>query len=155
MLVSLILIRYRCDAFVLQPFSNRQALSPIHADYIEAASGKLLWEVLEELQSQPVLNLSKRETASPDDAKDIVDTSDWDHGQRRSDTKEGLLVLDIISPHLLLTKCPPLYRLESSQVLQTAACLIQETGFDVTYVISEPRVLSYKCCDVEYGLKFI
>jgi hypothetical protein len=166
------------DAFVVQPLNHHHAHAALscststttttllHANAnanadndvdIEAASGKLLWEVLEERQAQPVLNLSKRDDApSPDSNNEIVvDTSEWDQGQRWSETKKGLQALDIISSPLLLQKCPQLYRLESSQVIQTAAWLIEKGGFDATFIISEPRVLSYKCCDVEYGLEFL
>jgi hypothetical protein len=30
-----------------------------------------------------------------------------------------------------------------------------EEGFGLSYVIQEPRVLSYKCNDVDYGLEFL
>jgi hypothetical protein len=154
-LLSLLLFSYS-DAFVLrvQPLNFQALRTAVHAANIdiEAASTKLLWEVLEERHAQPVLNLSQREV-SPETDDAIVETSDWDQGQRWSETTEGLQALEI-SPHLLLDQCPQLYRLESSQVLETAAWLIQE-GFGATYVISEPRVLSYKCCDAEYGLEFL
>jgi hypothetical protein len=124
---------------------------------IENASAKLQWEILEERMARPVLDLSKNcEEIIENEKSDLrVSTNDWDQGQKWSETSKGLLALGVSSPDELLLKCPQLYRLEPSLVLETSKWLIQQEGFGVTYIIQEPRVLSYKRADVEYGLEFL
>jgi hypothetical protein len=125
---------------------------------VEAASAKLVWEILEDRMARPVLNLSKdndelllAESLSPP----LAETSHWDQGQRWSETREALKALDIPNPEDFLPKCPQLYRLETLQILETATWLIHQEGFGVQYIVDEPRALSYKRTDVEYGLEFL
>jgi hypothetical protein len=124
---------------------------------IQAASAKLQWEILEERMARPVLDLSKNREEIIENEKSALqdDTSDWDQGQRWSETSTGLRALGLSSPDELLLTCPQLYRLESSQILETSKWLAQQEGFGVTYIVQEPRVLSYKLTDVEYGLEFL
>ena len=107
--------------------------------------------------ARPVLDLSKNREEMIENENSAVqlNTNDWDQGQRWSETSTGLLALGLSSPDELLLKCPQLYRLEPSQVLETSKWLIQQEGFGVTYLIQEPRVLSFKRTDVEYGLEFL
>eukprot|EP00545_Synedropsis_sp_CCMP1620_P005549 CAMPEP_0119007788 /NCGR_PEP_ID=MMETSP1176-20130426/3256_1 /TAXON_ID=265551 /ORGANISM="Synedropsis recta cf, Strain CCMP1620" /LENGTH=243 /DNA_ID=CAMNT_0006960005 /DNA_START=27 /DNA_END=758 /DNA_ORIENTATION=- len=154
------------NAFVVPSSSTtrrqqQQRFWPLAATVdVKAASTQLLWETLDEKQSRPVLNLSNREM-SPEQSSSIKDSSqknsdDWNQGQIWSETEKGLQALGFGDdfPTLLLQACPQLYRLETAMILETAAWCI-DTGFDIDYIMREPRILSYKCVDVEYGLDFI
>lgn len=138
---------------------------------VEAAAAQLLWEAIEEKESRPVLNLSRRDTGSISSALSLGSPSEpqsnssntdqnsdnWNHGNMWSETEKGLQVLGfniVEDGPTLLEACPQLYRLETAMVLETAAWCI-DTGFDIDYILQEPRILSYKCDDVAYGLEFI
>jgi hypothetical protein len=155
------------NAFIAPPiqqkqrhFSSRQLSAVVD---VKAASVQLLWEKLDEQKSRPVLNLSNREM-SPDEASsnfygsvDDQGAELWNQGQLWKETKQGLQVLGFDeegSCDSLLQTCPQLYRLESEMILETCAWCI-DNGFDVDYLRKEPRILSYKCKDVAYGLEFI
>ena len=143
---------------------------------VEAASAQLLWEAIEEKESRPVLNLSRRDTggsssssafsleslSEPQSNSSNNDTdqnsyNDWKQGNIWIETEKGLQVLGfniVEDGPTLLKACPQLYRLETAMVLETAAWCI-DTGFDIDYLLREPRILSYRCKDVAYGLEFI
>ncbi|KAI2495526.1 ALG6 [Fragilaria crotonensis] len=156
------LLPFRSVAF-LSPLQPHSHLDPslivrnLARIDIQAASAKLQWEILEERMARPVVDLSKNREEIIENEKSALqdDTSDWDQGQRWSETSTGLLALGLSSPDELLLTCPQLYRLETSQILETSKWLIQQEGFGVTYIVQEPRVLSYKRTDVEYGLEFL
>lgn len=160
--VVLFLFPFRSEAFCkplkLHDHLHSSLLVLHHAKInIEAASAKLEWEVLEERMTRPVLDLSTNQEELLENGRLTlqIDTTDWDEGQRWSETRKGLLESGISSPDEFLIECPQLYRLESSQVLETSKWLIEREGFGVAYVVQVPRVLSYKRADVEYGLEFL
>ena len=107
--------------------------------------------------ARPVLDLSTDLEELLENGKQMLDmeTADWDQGQMWSETRKGLLALGISSPDEFLLKCPQLYRLDSSQVLETSKWFIEREGFGAAYLVQEPRVLSYKRADVDYGLEFL
>jgi len=147
LVVLLLLMVVSCTAFAPTPSSiHRRGL---YAVDVEAASIKLLWETLEELQARPVLNLSLREESPEEECR--PDTSGWDGGQRWKETEQGLKNIGLKTD--ILGRCPQLYRLETIMVLEAAEWLIQQ-GF-TTVIQSDPRILSYKCKDIEYGLEFL
>jgi hypothetical protein len=154
----MLLLPCRSDAFLasLLPSNDRCSLKSLyHAVDMDAVSAKLSWEVIDERMSRPILDLSSNRDELQNNQLLPIDTSAWDQGQRWSETKEGLHALDLSSADQLLKKCPQLYRLESTQILETARWIIQKEGFGLPYVMKEPRVLSYKCNDVDYGLEFL
>jgi hypothetical protein len=154
-----LLLPLHSDAFLvsLLPSNHRCSLRSLyHAVDMDAVSVKLTWEVIAERMSRPVLDLSSnRDELRNNQSLPTADTSAWDQGQRWSETKEGLHALDLSPADPFLNKCPQLYRLESTQILETARWIIQKEGFGLPYVMKEPRVLSYKCYDVDYGLEFL
>lgn len=152
------LLPFRSEAFLvsLLPSNHRRSLRSLYDTVdMEAVSAKLSWEVINERMSRPILDLSSNREELLSNEFVPIDTSDWDQGHRWSETKEGLYALDLPSPDQLLIKCPQLYRLESTQILETARWIIKQEGFGLSYLMHEPRVLSYKCSDVHYGLEFL
>ena len=148
----------RCRKATLLPSSPT-------ASEIEAASQALVWEVLEEKSKKPVLNLSglqnvdisvnDQEDPTTDHDGDAPSNSEWSSGKRWETTKSelrksrGVLVTDDFCK-----QCPQLWRLETSQVMETMEFLCESFG-STTMVEQEPRLLSYKRDDVEYGLDFL
>jgi len=125
---------------------------------VEAALPELIWEKFKRQEQRAVLNLSERESSPEEFLVERKDTSTWDQGQRWRETEQRLSnFLEDNSKQqqgdFLLNRCPQLYRLESDQVLKTAIWLVDE--FSVHYVLQEPRLLLYKCSDVQYGLEFL
>jgi len=141
--------------------------------FVEAAVQKLVWERLEDQQNRPVLNLSERDASVTDEdsssssaSSEDEDTSAWDEGQRWRETEQQLMQLlldgcsedddnndDNNSIGFLLDTSPQLYRLKTAQIVETATWMSQEFG--TAYVFEEPRLLTYRRSDVEYGLTFI
>jgi len=52
-----------------------------------------------------------------------------------------------------LDKWPQLLRLDTDFVIETATWLVKE--FSADCVASDPRLLAFRCADVEYGLEFL
>lgn len=143
---------------------------------ISVASGKLSWEISEAQTQKPVLNLSLRD-ASPEEATDdenTEDVSEWDQGQRWMVTVEYLSILDIVtddpdsnepwlspgrSSSSFLKDCPQLFRLEPTDVRDTAEWIIGEFGLDyVKKAVSQDKqsiLLSFRKDDIVYGLEFM
>jgi hypothetical protein len=120
---------------------------------IAAALVKLPWEVLEDLNRRPILNLSSRDQASANDETEYDSTSCWDQGQRWSETKRGLQERGISADDALLERFPQLLRLDPFMVLKTADWVIQEFG--TGYLESEPRLLTFREEHAQYGLEFL
>jgi hypothetical protein len=127
-------------------------------DLLAAASQKLQWEIVQERQQQPVLNLSARDRSQEETNKPIEpdkEISSWQSGERWTTTKDYLqaLGIDMSSEADILLQCPQLLRLESSMVQDTASWIIE--AFDVSFLESEWQLLSYPRDDVAYGLEFV
>lgn len=148
----LLLLLLLVDGTAFVPPQYQRILTRVFATVdVEAASTKLLWEILEEQAAKPILNLSGIEDAPSEESVE-EDTSEWDDGQRWEATEKALRDLDIECGEFL-DKCPQLYRLETSAIVSTAEWLMEE-GLG-TAIQAEPRVLSYKCDDVQYGSEFL
>jgi hypothetical protein len=84
------------DAFLvslLPSHHKRSSKSLYGAVDMEAVSAKLSWEVINERMSRPILDLSSNREELFNDELVPINTSDWDQGQRWSETKEGLYAL--------------------------------------------------------------
>jgi len=137
---------------------------------IEAALVRLPWETLEALNQNPVLNLSSRDQSIEGFSLQLKNTSgpsipddagedDWKLGQYWKETKialqqkEGGMGYSSEVVDSFLEKCPQLLRLGPNTVLRTADFIIREFG--ISYLASEPRLLSYREDQVQYGLEFL
>ncbi|KAG7348214.1 hypothetical protein IV203_016919 [Nitzschia inconspicua] len=137
-------------------------INEIDDKILQAARNKLSWEIVQETQQKPILNLSARDL-SPESTiegtsaveRNYDDISSWKNGERWTATKQLLesLGVDISNEVDILSQCPQLLRLESFMVEETASCIIDL--FDVEYVQSEWQLLSYPLDDVVYGLEFV
>lgn len=138
--------------------------SPFDEVLIEAASQKLGWEILEESNLRPVLDLTSRDGAAPvvdgPSSLDGGDTSEWDHGQRWAVTKRSLagMGLDMNDDGddewaSFLRGCPQLLRLDPSAVTETAEWVVREFG--VAYLRSSPALLGFRAADAAYGMEFM
>ena len=142
------------EAFPLWIQSNRDLKTRHFCNFdIEAASEKLTWETIEFSNNRPVLNLSSREASPEVVVSKNVESNDWNRGQRWEITKKGLTGMGIENTESFLIKCPQLLRLQPSMVLETAEWIVKE--FDLTYLVSEPRLLGFRSTDVAYGLEFM
>ena len=145
---------------------------------IAAASKKLEWEISEQRNQKPVLNLSLRD-ASPEDIEtsaDDDDQSQWNQGHRWKVTVEYLSELGVldsgepssatqnsqspsISTRTLLEECPQLFRLDPSAIRETAQWIVDEFGISFlrAAIIREnnPVLLSFRKEDAAYGLEFM
>lgn len=150
-----------------QPRPKAQGLAAAVDRRYEAAAVKLTWETLEESSARPVLNLSQRDD-SPENLQanekdnssfsSRLPTETWDE-QWNQETLPGLRDLGILADKkdndglALLDKCPQLLRLPPAMILETATWLVEK--FSPRYVAMEPRLLSYRCHDVAYGVEFL
>jgi hypothetical protein len=153
--------REKCTGSQQQLALFASSSSSSSQDLVRDASVKLLWETLEERKARPVLDLSKsddEEMLSVDGSAENTNTSTWDQGQRWLETQRRLQELgfspqETTTEGFLLASCPQLYRLEPVDVGDTAEWLVHEFG--VKYVLSQPRFLTYRLTDVQYGLEFL
>jgi hypothetical protein len=128
--------------------------SPTSGKYdIPAALAKLPWEILEDLNQKPLVNLSSKDQRLEVDSRPQAQTGSWDQGQRWSETKNALQERGIAADDCFLEKCPQLLRLDPSMVLKTADWVIQVFG--AQYLESEPRLLTYREEQAQYGLEFL
>eukprot|EP00536_Pseudo-nitzschia_multiseries_P018929 jgi/Psemu1/58064/gm1.58064_g len=146
------------------------------------ASKKLPWELSDEKQQKPVLNLSLRD-ASPEDlpseSEDDVAANKWNKGQRWEATIGFLEEMGIVAddddddettpdtPWLsparkssaLLRDCPQLFRLEPSEIRKTGEWIAETfgTGYLSNAVLRDRNavLLSFRRDDAEYGLEFM
>lgn len=149
---------------------------------IAAASSKLDWEIMEETSQKPILNLSLREV-SPEETQICTDEVDddaleWNRGQRWTATVEYLSELGVISKEesssasesstpssttssssILLRECPQLFRLDPSDIQETARWVIDEFGLAYlkAAVLRDGNsiLLSFRKEDAAYGLEFM
>ena len=147
----------------------------IPSSIVEQAKVQLNWEKIQSTNNRPILNLSMRD-ASPEEqppSQQSLSTSyEWESGQRWKETIAGLRSDDLncsITDEIgFLRHCPQLYRLGTSDILETARWLKQEFGEgylssssspsttdEPTTTTMDPRILSYKVDDLQYGLEFI
>jgi hypothetical protein len=130
-------------------------IDAIDSDLIAAASQKLSWEKVKEANEKPVLNLSAREQSPADTNGNESSTAEWDKGQRWQVTRKNLeqVQVTISDDTKILNQCPQLLRLDPDMVQETAKWVINQ--FDVEYLESEFKLLSYPVEDVVYGLDFM
>jgi hypothetical protein len=152
LLLSLLSLSTPVRAFGLSSICHRKHVSCLSVS-IQHVSDKLLWEILEDRQRSPVLDLSRCQTSLEDPTEPTLSTVEWDQGQLWEKTQQGLRELGLVVLDALLDSSPQLYRLQPDVVLETAGWLVQE--FDVDFIKQEPKLLTYKCSDVKYGLNFM
>lgn len=136
-----------------------------YSQFVDAAKVPLLWEQLRATQKRPLLDLSAKtesvvdETGSTGDEQDLQ-PCEWDLGQYWIATCLELQDLGLekltgaAEQERYVKACPQLLRLPTSDVLETAAWLL-ETFEGPSIVESDPRLLSYPKVDVEYGISFL
>ena len=160
-----LLLSWKSEAFGLSRAGPRPWLTKLKAEEIsekdfESVAEPLLWETLEELDRQPVLDLSARHTqdgGGETNVQDEVEISGWVDGVNWALTRRGLEELGIPcgDEPLFTTRCPQLVRLESDMVLETATTLIREFNNTIDVITGEPRLLSFRSDDVLYGIRFL
>jgi len=133
---------------------------------VSAASAKLVWEELDAAARKPILNLSaiRHDGHAPpppsSQQRDAAADDCWDRGQRWEVTLGRLEDLGIANAEeapRLLEACPQLLRLDPDEVADTAGWIAEEFGTAQASIIVEeaPRLLSFRRCDVDYGLDFV
>ncbi|KAL3936800.1 MAG: hypothetical protein SGBAC_007954 [Bacillariaceae sp.] len=130
---------------------------------IKEASVKLVWEVMEESNNRPILDLSSRDASPEDDTNATNDDGaakvEWESGQRWRATKDGLIKLGICVDDEMrfLDQCPQLLRLDTDMILETAEWILQEFGGSDYFAKqpSSPKLLSYRLSSVQYGIEFM
>jgi hypothetical protein len=146
----------------------------ITEDLLCRARIPLEWERKIAQENLPVLNLSIREsdTSSSVSVAEITDElgdqddDDWIHGTRWKLTERHLVDMGIISyteanqmsdltSHQILTRAPQLFRLPTSQILDTAHFLLSyPSGKEsVNLIKADPSLLTYLVDDLRYGLR--
>lgn len=141
-------------------------------DLIANASKKLDWEKSEAKSQQPILNLSLRD-ASPEESMTNTDDDEdndvleWNCGQRWAITVEKLSEIGVFasdkdpleSRRTLLKNCPQLFRLDPSEIQETAKWVIDEFGLAYLRIAvlrdGNSILLSFKKEDAAYGLEFM
>lgn len=142
---------------------------------VALASEKLDWEIAEETSRKPVLNLSIRD-ASPEetttDESDDNDVCEWNRGQRWTVTLKHLTELGVTvneasassddtsnTGSVFLENCPQLFRLDPSEVRETAQWIVDEFGLSYLKAAAIQNknsvLLSFRKEDAAYGLEFM
>jgi hypothetical protein len=124
---------------------------------VQEAKSLLLWEVVEEREAQPVLNLSNRNdvmivNSQPENPLD----DSWQNGQQWAATKARLQhMADISSEEAdkLLEAVPQLLRINTEVIVDSLSAVMHLIGSDC--ILKEPRLLSFRGDDLRYGAEFL
>lgn len=148
----------------LQEFRLRQEESPrastrrrCSTDRIQEAKSLLLWEVVEEREAQPVLNLSNRNDVllSNLGTENLPDDG-WQNGQQWAATRARLQQMSDLSREeadKLLETVPQLLRIDTEIIVDSMSAIMHLIGGDC--LLKEPRLLSFRGDDLRYGVEFL
>eukprot|EP00978_Attheya_sp_CCMP212_P029669 scaffold106101_cov24-Attheya_sp.AAC.1 len=139
--------------------------------HVEAAKRKLPWEIMQEKEQRPVLNLSTRQVSpeqlsveeEEDAAITLISSQGWEDGTVWCNTRTQLEeIMGVISSHddssivEWLGVVPQLLRLDTTMVVETARVLLEELEIPCDLLRQEaPQLLAFPPNHVRYGIEFL
>ena len=133
-------------------------------DLLERAREPLLWEQQEKKDSEPVLNLSARNSDVLPLADGFSEGADamsdenhhftWEDGKQWSVTERELSTVGIV---LDVTRAPQLLRLPTEQVIASAHFFLGNcTDESLESLLQvDPSLLTYKKCQLQHGIEYL
>eukprot|EP00550_Attheya_septentrionalis_P004267 CAMPEP_0198297850 /NCGR_PEP_ID=MMETSP1449-20131203/38570_1 /TAXON_ID=420275 /ORGANISM="Attheya septentrionalis, Strain CCMP2084" /LENGTH=317 /DNA_ID=CAMNT_0043998937 /DNA_START=109 /DNA_END=1059 /DNA_ORIENTATION=- len=143
--------------------------------YVEAAKQKLPWEILQEKEQRPVLNLSARQVSpeqlsveEEEEDSTLLSSQGWEDGTVWCNTRKQLEeIVGVISSNdddnnddsiivEWLGVVPQLLRLDTTMVVETARVLLEELEIPCELLRQEaPQLLAVPPNHVRYGIEFL
>jgi hypothetical protein len=127
----------------------------------EAAKAPLLWETIEARESKAVLNLSNfineelLNAEQPDENVLLSSEACWDQWETTRARLEDMGIIHSKEDEdTLLKAVPQLLRLDTDIVLDSYQAIMNLVD-DKSIILQEPRLLSFKGEDIEYGVEFL